>query len=195
MTLSTGKTHTPRRKTPLRLVAMATAFAALSACTTDFIGTTASSEGIKFRSSRNAEIMASRSWRDCRDEALMIDAQARKTASAAKYATSARALETCESNLSDVSQIMPLERMQAYAVSVQNYLKAGDVASARGNLESFKTAFAGKDLYFPDGSSFVQTMDLVLGLADKTDAAPYSVANISSEMKREIRRMRYWKSM
>jgi len=186
---------TKKTATPLRMVALATALVSLGACTTDFVGVSASREGIKFRSDRNVEIMAARSWRDCRDNALMVDGQARTTASAAKYATSARALERCESSLSDVSQIPTEERMQAYAVSIQNYLKAGDAAAARRNLDSFKTAFAGQDLYFTDGSSFLQTMDLVLGLSEKSAAAPYSVANISSGMKREIRRMRYWKSM
>ncbi len=190
MTKTTHKTATP-----LRIIALATAFAALSACSTDFVGTSASREGIKFRGDRNAEIMASRSWRDCRDNALMVDGQARSSASAAKYATSARALERCESSLSNTAQVPQEERMQAYAVSIQNYLKAGDAAAARRNLNSFKTAFAGQDLYFSDGSSFLQTMELVLGLSEKTAAAPYSVANISSDMKREIRRMRYWKNM
>ena len=190
MTKTTKKTATP-----MRMVALATALVALSACTTDFIGTSASREGIKFRSDRNAEIMAARSWRDCRDNALMVDGRARATASAAKYATSARALERCESSLSDVAQIPQEERMQAYAVGIQNYLKAGDAAAARRNLNSFKRAFDGQDLYFADGSSFLQTMELVLGLSEKTAAAPYSVANISGDMKREIRRMRYWKNM
>ena len=57
----------------------------------------------------------------------------------------------------EIARLAVEERMRAYALSVQNYFKGGDVASARANLGKFKTAFAGKDLYYADGASFSDT--------------------------------------
>lgn len=178
-----------------RLALVATALAALTACTTDFLGTGISREGINHRVQRNTEIAATRAWRNCRDDALVLDAQARKSASAARYSASARAFEACESLISDTSGIPEEERMQAYAVGVQNHLKGGDIVASRRTLKTFRSAFAGKDLLFPDGSSFSETMEMMLGLSEKSAAGAYSEANVSSAVKKEVRRLRYWKHM
>ena len=181
--------------TAKRLAAVTLALAALSACQTNLIGTTLSHEGIGNRYKRSTEIAEGRAWRACHEEAILLDAQARKSASAARYIASAKALEACEANLDNADTVAPDERMKSYAVSVQNYLKGGDVAAARRNLDRFKTAFGGKDLFYPDGSSFSETMEILLGLAEKSAAGAYSIANVSSAVKGEVRRVRYWKHM
>jgi hypothetical protein len=86
------------------------------------------------------------------------------------------------------------ERMRNYALGVQNHFKGGDVVKARANLEKFKATFADKDLYYADGSSFVDTMEILLGLRDYTALGEFSVANVNSTVKSELRRVRYWKT-
>ena len=83
--------------------------------------------------------------------------------------------------------------MRAYALSVQNHLKGGDVAKARENLDRFKSAFEGKDLVYADGSSFTETMEILLGLRDRSDVGEFSIVNVGESLKAELRRVRYWK--
>ncbi len=83
--------------------------------------------------------------------------------------------------------------MSTFALGVQNRLKGGDVAGARAGLETFRSAFAGNDLYYPDGTSFTETMELVLGLRDRTAVGAFSMANVNGALKAELRRSRYWK--
>ena len=168
---------------------------ALSACQTNLMGQGASREGIDFRATRNVEIMAGRAWRDCRDSAMAMDTQARKTASAAKYAASARGLQKCDASLQDIAVVDEQERMQANALAIQNHLKSGNLPAARSALNGFKTAFSGQDLYYPDGSSFVSTMEVLVSLKPKHTVGSYSVANVNDAVKAEIRRMNYWKHM
>lgn len=166
---------------------------ALSACVTNLGGNGGPTEGIGFRDARYVEIEAMRAYRQCRDDALMLDQQARQAGSAARYLASARLLETCESDLGpEVASLAQDERMRAYALSIQNYLKGGDIASARSNLETFKAAFPDYDLYYPDGSSFTETMEILLGLRDRGAVGEFSVANVGEEVKAELRRARYW---
>jgi hypothetical protein len=166
---------------------------ALSACVQDFARNGGPEEGIGYRDARYVEIEAMRDYRQCRDDALVLDRQARQAGSAARYLASARQLETCEANLGpEAASLAPDERMRAYALSVQNYLKGGDVAHARANLETFQTAFPDHDLYYPDGSSFTETMEILLGLRDRSAVGEFSVANVGETLKAELRRARYW---
>ncbi|GAB6051213.1 hypothetical protein JCM17960_00330 [Magnetospira thiophila] len=151
------------------------------------------SEGIGFRQARFAEVEALRGYRACRDDALKLDEQARKTSNPGQYLASARLLESCEADLGpEADGIAPEERMRAYALSVQNHMKGGDLSAARANLENFKRAFPGQDLYLTGGASFLDTYSV---LFDFGRATPYtiSVANIGEPLRDEVRRTRHWK--
>ena len=181
-------------KIAARAAVPALALGVLGACS--MIGSTSGGldTGIGFRAARFAEIAAMREYRSCRDEALDLDRQARQQDSAGQYLASARLIARCESALGpDMAGIAREERMRAYALGVQNRLKGGDVAGARAGLERFKSAFAGNDLYYPNGTSFTETMELVLGLRDRTAVGEFSLANVNSTLKAELRRARYWK--
>ena len=187
-----------RRKTPHRTylstlapaLAIATALLA-SACNP--VTTAQQKEGIGFRQARYAEISAMRAYRTCRDDALALDGQARGEGSSARYLAAARLLEKCEAEVGpEAASVGVDERMRAYALSIQDYFKGGDVARARTNLETFKQTFDGADLYFADGASFVESMEIILGLRDRTAVGEFSLANVSTEMKSELRRVRYW---
>ncbi|CCQ75281.1 hypothetical protein [Magnetospira sp. QH-2] len=181
----------PRRPAALALVAILGAVG-LSACVTQ---PPAMDAGIGFREARFAEVTAMRDYRKCRDDALTLDRQGRETGDAAKYLASAKLLETCESDLGpEAAGIARDERLQAYALSIQNFLKGGDLTSARSNLQRLSQAHPGVDLYYPDGSSFVDTMEVLLGLRPDHAVARFSDANVNRDLKGEMRRVQYWQS-
>jgi len=165
---------------------------ALSACVTT---SPPQDAGIGYREARFAEMTAIREYRSCRDDGFALGRQARETGDAAKYLASARLLSSCEANLGEeTSGIAMNERFQSYALSVQNYLKGGDVQQARENLDRLTGRFPGKDLYYPDGSSFIDTMEMLLGLLPDHAAGRLSTANVNSDLKAEMRRVQYWKT-
>ena len=174
-----------------RIVAIGCTVLTLVACNASFPENTEG--GIGFREDRYVEIAAMREYRDCRDEALTLDEKARQASSPARYLASARMIEGCEAALGpETARLAHQERMHAYALSIQNYLKGGDVAKARENLANFKAVFAGSDLYYPDGASFSDTMTLILGEASDSALGEFSTVNVSPELKAELRRIRYW---
>ena len=172
-------------------VLFSSAIALLSACQTV---SNQAAEGIGFREARFEEISAMRDWRECRDDAFAFDKQAKSQGSPAKYLVSADLISKCEADIGpDSSHLAQDERMRAYALSTQNYLKGGDFNKARVNLSKFKNHFSGQDLYFTDGSSFIESMEILLGQKEKPAVGELMLINVSEELKSELRRMRYWK--
>ena len=152
-------------------------------------------EGIGYREARFESLAAIRDYRECRDEGITFSKQARAAANPGGYLASARVLESCESKLGPAgAQIDVDERMRAYALAIQNYLKGGDIVRAQKSLNNFKEAFTGRDLYYPDGSSFVTTIEALLGQKDKISFGQFSALNVSSTVKSEMRRMFHWKN-
>lgn len=152
-------------------------------------------EGIGFRTQRFEEIAAMREYRACVDDAISLDQQAYSTRSSAKYLSSARLLESCEAKLGPTAgEIAAEERMHAYGLAIQNYIKGGDMDNARSALDNFERAFVGKDLYYADGSSFIDTMGSLLGRYEGQDFGQFSTLNVSADLKAEMRRVAYWAS-
>lgn len=163
----------------------------LNACVT--VGSQPEAEGIGYRQARSLELSAMREWRDCRDEALALDRAARLEANPAQYRASAAMLERCESGLGPgVAGLALEERMRAFALAVQNHLKAGDPIEARRALEGFKAGFPDRDLYYADGTSFIETMTVLLGVSDGQTPKDLLLVNVGSTLRAEIRRMRRW---
>ena len=154
---------------------------------------TSPSEGIAFREARFTEISIMREYRSCHKDAMELDGKARKEGSFAKYIASAKLLDACEENIGqEVAGVAVEERMRAYALSIQNYLKGGDIVKAKTNLGRFEKAFSGSDLYYPDGSSFTDTMHLLLGLKKRSTRGELAMSNVSKSLKSELRRINYW---
>lgn len=165
----------------------------VTACNTFYGGDQPAAEGIGYRDARYQEIAAMRDFRDCRDQAVELDEKARTGHSAGQYLASARLLDKCEANLGpEVRDVAIEERMRAYGLSVQNYIKGGDMISAQANFERFQQAFPNRDLYYPDGTSFVETMSTLLGRQKKTDYGQLSTLNVNRDLKDEMRRVTYW---
>ena len=149
---------------------------------------------IGFRETRFQDVSALRGFRDCRDQAFALDSQARDSGDPARYLSSAELLERCDQELgSDAAMVPEDERMRAYGLSIQNYIKGSDAGAARRRLERFKQLFAGKDLYYADGSSFRSTMEMLLGQHESRNLGQYSMFNVSMTLKDEMRRVQYWK--
>ena len=55
-------------------------------------------------------------------------------------------------------------------------------------------AFPGKDLFFDDGTSFIETMSALLGRESGHSFGPYSMLNVNAGLKSEMRRVNYWKN-
>lgn len=163
--------------------------AGLSACQTT--GSTTAAEGIGYRAARAEQITEMREYRACVEEAMTLDDQARRNASAAQYLASAQLIESCETKLgpaaADVAQD---ERMRAYALGIFNALKGGDPARATRMLQQFETAFQGRDLYFADGTSFTESMGVLVGR--ETGEGRFSTLNVNRELKNELRRVDQW---
>ena len=176
----------------LRNIGLTTAITlALSACNATTGDRVA--EGIGFHESRYEEVAAMRDYRSCRDEGLELDRLARASGDRTKYLASARLLENCESALGpEAAGVARDERMRAYGLSILNYLRGGDMAAARNNLDRYVDTFAKNDLYFADGSSFRETMQALLGQKDDRDFGTFSMLNVNRELKEEMRRIQYW---
>jgi hypothetical protein len=156
--------------------------------------TTGNGEGIGFRQARFQEISAMRSYRGCVDDAMKVAEDARRQGHAAGYQRSAQILEKCEADLGpEAATLAQEERMRAYAVSVLNYVKAGDIVSAKANLETFKKTFDGHDLYLPDGSSFIDTLTLITAVKDKAQPHRMAMMNVSQDLRMEMQRVAFWK--
>ena len=174
----------------LRYLLAAGSAATLTAC----VNPHGSAEGIGFRDARFSEMSAVRDWQSCRDEALGLDRQAHDEGSAARYLASAKLIEKCEADVGPESaKVNADDRMRAYALGVQNYIKGGDVPKARDTLDKLKTAFPGADFYYANGASFIDTMEFLTGERDRATAGVIGIANVDEGFKSEMRRTQYWK--
>lgn len=182
----------PGKTTILRNTLLAGGLLLVSACQT-FEPPAAQSEGINYRSQRYEEISAMRDYRDCVDQAIVMDSQARLTASPAKYLASAKLIESCEAETgSGISQVGEEERMRNYALAVLNYARGGDMSKARQSLQTFEATFVGRDIYLRNGASFIDTVGVLVDRHEGSDFGRYSTLNVSRDLKDEMRRVSHW---
>lgn len=175
-----------------RTVIVVLALGALAGCASDVNDAL---EGIGYREARFEQLASMREYRACRDQGMELDRQARNSGASGTYLASARVLAKCETGLGPAGAGIPREeRMRAYALSVQNYFKGGDVEQARDNFGRFRKQFAGYDFYYPDGTSFVTTMEALLGQRERWTFGEFSALNINDGLKSEMRRVLYWKN-
>jgi len=153
-----------------------------------------SADGIGCREARFQEVTATREYRSCRDQGFEMDRKARSSGSAGAYLASARVLEKCEAGLdAGNTGVARDERMHAYGLAIKNHFKGGDIETAHRSFGHFKTVFPDHDLYYPDGASFIVTMQALLGQADPWTFGEFAALNVNPTLKIEMRRMRYWK--
>lgn len=149
---------------------------------------------LSFRESRFEQMQGIKAFEACRDEGLTLDTQARSRAAAGAFLTSARVLDGCGANLGSAATGVPLaERMHVHALAVVNYFKGGDVEQARRSFNGFKATYPDNDLYFADGSSFIETTEVLLGRTDPISFGQFAALNVSDRVKSEMRRLNHWK--
>mgnify|MGYP001213628003 CR=1 FL=1 len=131
----------------------------------------------------------------CLSNGLEQDAQAAASDERGQYLASAKTLSSCDSKLRDSASLVATEkRMKAKAITVQNFIKGGDIQAARLALTDFETSFNSADLIYADGSSFKDTMRALLYRFD--DRVSYKLASLNArrKVKDEVRRAWYWQS-
>lgn len=147
-------------------------------------------EGPQLQRVAEAAVMAD--FEACRSDAMILDGSARKQQSTAQYLSAARSLDRCLSVLEPYSDGVDEElRMQLHALSVLDFLKGGDVVRAHGQFDSFQFQFPGKDLYFADNTSFVDTLSVLLGSVP-ADAERGMLLNVNPALRSELNRSRHW---
>lgn len=157
-------------------------------------GTTNIAEGIGFRQARFVEVQAMNDYRACRDEALIMSRSYQASDGYGRHLASARVMESCETNLGpEIAGIATEERMQAYSTVVHSYIRGGDIVAARKALDRFKQAFPSRDLILENGSSFIDTYELLLNMSTSSKYQ-ISVANINPDIRDEARRFQFWRS-
>lgn len=181
-------TSRTRGKATVFGLALASALLGLTACQSNN-----AAEGIAFREARFQKMQAQQNYEKCVDDALELDRQARTTRSPAQYLSSAKLLERCEQDLGAYADgSMDERRMRAYALSIQNHFKGGDLNSARENLDRLRASFPDKDLFYSDGSSFTDSMAVLLGEVDVKRTGHLTTYNIPDDLRSELMRSRYW---
>jgi hypothetical protein len=79
-------------------------------------------------------------------------------------------------------------------MGVQNYIKGGDLAKARIMLEQFEQVANGADLLYPDSTSFLASMRVLLNAPRNKNALQLASQNAKGEIKDEVRRAWYWQT-
>lgn len=111
----------------------------------------------------------------------------------AKYHQTARQALTCIDGLPyDTVGMDKTPVMQLHGVAIVNLLKSGELVQAKDELSRFKKAYPRADLMFSDGSSLVDSLDLLLGEVPIERAEKDSLVNANHELKAELRRYQYW---
>jgi hypothetical protein len=191
--MNTAPKQTRLGRTATRISLIAGLAVTLGACLTN--APEDPTAGLSFRADRFAQMEQLGSYQTCHDEAMMLDASARQRGSASAYLTSAKVMADCDRMLAEAGDLVAgEERMRLSALSIINYIRGGDVDQARVGLDGFKRSHPDQDLYFADGSSFIASVEALLGRTETMQYGAFSTLNVNAELKRELRRMHHWKT-
>ena len=133
----------------------------------------------------------------CKQDGVLLDESAREKKSSAQYAASAKTLDQCLADIDEYRDVAPVisaefveQKMQVHALTVLNYFKAGDIKHAKLQLRAFELSYPGRDLYFSDYTSFIDSLSLLLGI--DTVKSRRKVFNVNPTLASEVSRYRYW---
>ena len=87
--------------------------------------------------------------------------------------------------------INEVERMQNIALSIQNYIKAGNLIQASLNLKDYQNTFE-KDLIYTDGSSFIENIETILNHNAPPISGKFALTNNNRVIRSELKRINYW---
>jgi hypothetical protein len=135
-----------------------------------------------------------RSYNKCVEDGKSFDSLAATKNEEAEslYNKSARILNDCDFIISDNPYIVnEKERMKNYALSIQNYIKAGNLIQASLNFRDFQKTFD-KDLTYKDGSSFAENIETILTYNETNGSGAFALVNNSRSIRKELKRIKYW---
>ena len=108
------------------------------------------------------------------------------------YNKSAKILSDCDLLIKgNPYMINEVERMQNIALSIQNYIKAGNLIQASLNLKDYKNTFE-KDLIYMDGSSFIENVETILNHSVPKVSGKFALTNNNRVIRSELKRINYW---
>lgn len=129
---------------------------------------------------------------DCRAEGLLMLSHASEQANNGQYQRAGLIFADCLDEPGVTTEVAAEDRLRVLALATLSQLKAGDLGSARELHARLESEFTSQDLYFADGTSFTESLDMLLGDTNDSDAAVFSTANVGAALKSEMRRVRYW---
>lgn len=129
---------------------------------------------------------------DCRTEGLLMLSHASEQANNGQYQRAGLIFADCLDEPGVAAEIAAEDRLRVLALATLSQVKAGDLATARELHARQEREFEHQDLYFADGTSFTESLDMLLRDTDDSDAAVFSTTNVGAALKSEMRRVRYW---
>ena len=163
----------------------------LAACQTS--SSFRSVEHIDFRADRYDELRLVADFNECKNEGLELDRKAQESKDFSLHLASAEKLLSCHYELGgDLTLVDQEQNMKVVALSAQNFVKGGSIDRARAASEVFDLSFGGRDLVYPDGSSFKQTMSVILDDSESLNQFALASTNARPKLKKEIRRAWHW---
>ncbi|WP_299083111.1 hypothetical protein [uncultured Paraglaciecola sp.] len=129
----------------------------------------------------------------CQSQGQRMAQSAETSGANAQYLTAARTLQSCvlhplPNHLTDKqSEVV----MQLMANTTLNYVKGGDIAAAKIQLNEFELQFSDQDLYLADFTSFRDTANALLQGAELS-SQELAGLNISRALRAELQRQKYW---
>lgn len=139
------------------------------------------------------------------NESLAIDSADFHQCSLSAYETSVHAQNPAMHNLAAKQALACIDKvntmgklpdftalMKLHIQATVDFIKAGELVRAQETLAQFKADYPNKDLYLSNGSSLLDSLDLILGNVDKSLAAKDSLLNAHPVLKGEYRRQQFW---
>ena len=139
-------------------------------------------------------VVAEENFRDCRRDALAMDASATENRSEAQFLTASRAMSRCvDETIVSGAPIDDEAIMRLQAQSILAQIKGGDTAQAADALTAFELQHSGRDLYLIDSASVIETLHALLGTVPAS-ARDGQLLNVSPAVSAEIKRIDYWQT-
>ena len=144
---------------------------------------------------KNVQITSSlRSYNECIEDGKSFDSLAatKNEEAPSLYNKSAKILHDCDSIIrNNPYMVSENERMRNLALSIQNYVKAGNLIQASLNFKDFQNSFD-KDLTYRDGSSFEENIQAILTHNSPNKSITFALVNNSRSIRKELERINYW---
>ena len=127
----------------------------------------------------------------CKTEASQREQHSSQNKDPSVYLAAARVYQACL-EIRNAELYAPFEeRFKVAALSYVNYLKAGDLRSAREIGRGIREQFPAHDLVFKDGTSFKDSLD-ALDMVESFDRQTSYRLNARPELEAELTRVSDW---